>query len=328
MGNFRGHAGPGTAFLLLGVPLCLRAMSGKQRWIQKMRTDKRWLAYEGLVKITAGILGFLLEGGDMVITSSYQASSHHQHLSILGAVAALGFVDVLCLFEWLREPFWLVLNPIGFAWIGIMFNVHKQETDFRIFSHTVNEGILLLISLSRFVECIISMHMNTGHFELVRRLRKEKREHDSEKKTSCFKFFKCSGIYQGVQVDVSPYFSNPITLSSVFPMLTGLLVCLDGMWWWQMAFSFYVWPHTEHENGHMAFVRAYQLIYIHIAIIVVTMILLSIILRYVDKKNGWIFVEQNPLNEMQPYDGIQMTDIEHSDEGQQGDREVKLRSMK
>lgn len=51
-----------------------------------------------------------------------------------------GILDLLHIYNILKENFWAVVNPIFFAFIGFIFNVHEQETELRTLAHIMSSG--------------------------------------------------------------------------------------------------------------------------------------------------------------------------------------------
>jgi hypothetical protein len=152
---------------------------------------------------------------------------------------------------------------------------------------------------------MIALHSNPAHYQKVQQIRNDIKLDSINNSMNTKKgwhrwcsIFSDDGMHQGVQVAVNPVYTNPAVYKTVFPMLTGLLVCLNGLWWWQMAFSFYVWPAPqEMENGHHAITKAYETLFFHMAALVAIWIALSLIRRFLDRNNNncTTDLEMNPI---------------------------------
>jgi hypothetical protein len=225
---------------------------------------------ESWMKIIGGILGIILEGGDMVYHEAYTSESHWDHLRILTLITLVGIVDLLHIFSFLKENFWCVVTPVGFALIAFMFNLHQQDSAASTFAHNINAYLLYAGAISRFVELMIGIHSNPQHHKMaltkIRNIKERsptlenKPTHSNNGGSStCFSFWPFSvssksrkhssgsGSRKGKQYPLNPIYTNPFTYKTIFPMLTAILIIMEGMWWWYMGVTFF-WPGKEHGN--------------------------------------------------------------------------------
>jgi len=283
---------PGTGLVIAGFFLLLKAMNIS--FLKGMRTSKFWLNAEGFIKILGGIVGILFEYGDMVTTHKY-SQSHYDHLEILGLIVILGVLDIAHLHNVLRDPIWMMTSPVGWAYIGIKFNAHEQETYVRVTAHYINTVVLILAGCSRALENFINLHTNKKYHVAV--LKKEMLEKETKKSSpTCTVWNFCSFLSvrgccktnapsDGVIIGYNSIYTNQQVYATIFPMLTAMLIMFDGIWWWEMGVSLFRGPpNPAMENGHMGMEMIYQMFGRDLMILIVTTAFISFILHQIDQR--------------------------------------------
>jgi len=84
---------------------------------------------------------------------------------------------------------------------------------------------------------------------------------------------------------VNSIYTNPQIYSTIFPMLTAMLIIFDGIWWWEMGVTlFRAPPNIEMENGHMGMEMGYQMFGRDFMILIAITAFCSFILHQIDQR--------------------------------------------
>jgi len=285
MGNFQGHWIPGTGFLICGLFLLMKAMNIS--FLKSFRTSPFWLNSEGAFKIIAGAIGILIEYSDMVSTNS-NSQSHYDHLNILTVVMVLGILDLIHLHNLLRDSIWCMTSPVGFIYLGLRLDAHPQETDLKITAHHITANIFILVACSRAIEYLISIHTNNKYHASVIKKEMIKQENRSSSRNCLNSLISCSCCKRYAGDNIIPgynsIYTNPQIYSTIFPMLTAMLVIFLGIWWWEMAVTLFLNSDPSIENDHMAMEMSYQMFGRAFLILIAITATISFLLHQIDRR--------------------------------------------
>lgn len=219
-GNFIGHIGPGSFFLLLGIFHYLQAIESKFS-ATVFRTTAAYLA-KFMAIILASALGLSVEYGLMNSHSGPWYST--PHLWMFFSVLFGGTLVLFALFNVLREPSWSVALPISLFTVGISFFTHDDSTPLNLLVHQVISVATTLLSVSIFVELSVSYQTKFSW--------NEHQQADS----SC----NCC-IWKVSLKDLNPTYVNPQLYNTIYPSLTGYSAMFLGIFWILVAFTIYTW---------------------------------------------------------------------------------------
>jgi len=280
MGNFKGHSLPGTGFFLVGFLYFLR--STNVSFLLPLRQNKAWILLEPVGKIVGGIAGVVLEWSFM---ESMQMSTK-DHLFVLAIIAGLGFLELFHMLGYLQSPIWPVVNYSGFGLIGLLFAVHEGDSELENWMHKINAVLFLLLVLSKITEVSIGLHTNKEYHKQVKL-----REKSTFSRRVLFPCCCCCTVPDdGIVCGINSMYTNPTIYSTIFPSLSGILLMLNGQWWWQMAFSlFYYHPENTDHTMNMAHMEgqlhiAMTLFIRHFCVLVTVAALISWSLEWLDRK--------------------------------------------
>jgi len=263
--------------------------SSNVSFLNSLRVSKFWLSFEGVFKIFAGSLGAFIEYMDMVTTANY-VQSHYDHIGMLGIFVLLGVIDLLHLYNVLRDPIWCMMSPVGFIYLGVQFGAHEQPTDLRLRAHNINALILILAGLSRAAEMMISLHTNKKYHTAV--LKKELLEESNSKPWNIRSLFSnvllCRGCFRPsheIITGVNSIYTNPRVYATIFPMFTAMLLIFDGFWWWDMGLTLFRGPpDMDMENGHHAMSKSFSMVGRDLMIELTVVAFTSLVLYQIDKR--------------------------------------------
>jgi hypothetical protein len=202
--------------------------------------------------------------------------NNNQHLIIWGGFFTSGLVEFLHIFNYLKEPFWGVVPPVGMCYVGIMLTVHEQ---FRVFWRYLH----LVSGMVTFPAVIILMYLP------IRAMNNYREKIDKKKLGKLSKtpasLFSCG---RGLTLDdINPVYADLSVYNTVWPGLVAFFLCLESVLWYEMAFRMGWWsgtdlppevPHAEH---------AFLAMFIgDIVIVLVIFAVTSYIARSIDKCLG------------------------------------------
>jgi len=235
MGNFRGHALPGSAFLLFGLLAFLRSLDIS--FLGGFRSKRFWITFESFVLISSGGVGWFIELADTDLSNI--SMSHSDHLNILAMIFGLGVLEFFHLYGYLESPVWGLGVPIGFILIGLLFAAHPQESELGTTSHLISSFLLFISSLSKMVEVFLVHQFSKTENKIQKR--------NQTCRGNLFNIFCCNN-------PLNPMYTNVAIYSTLFPAFTAFMLSLTGVWWWQMGFSIFLYPYPEQmRTAHLAF---------------------------------------------------------------------------
>jgi len=337
MGDFIGHAGPGSGFLFIGLFLFLQALNISIT--QPFRYTKKWISFEGWCKIVFAIVGAFLE---LTLMNSWKLpfyQSHYDHFQMYSIVFISGFGDLLHIHRVLKENGWCLISPLSFVFFAVLMSAHMQETYLQTFGHKVTTVLLLVLAFSRIAQLLISLHTNEKHHKhYIAQQKKSLRIEQIPTKYSwdwnqfimvpcrCFPYsgkgytnqmspqrgIARNGYHKQHRLSISSpersehllsinsAYTNPLVYQTVFPLSTACLAISIGIWWWQMAWNFYLFPlPTEQQEGHHGMSEGYWMLYLNFIVTIFGCSLLSIILHKIDH---WISLRRKNYVPMESLD--------------------------
>eukprot|EP00008_Paramoeba_atlantica_P011777 CAMPEP_0201489282 /NCGR_PEP_ID=MMETSP0151_2-20130828/21788_1 /ASSEMBLY_ACC=CAM_ASM_000257 /TAXON_ID=200890 /ORGANISM="Paramoeba atlantica, Strain 621/1 / CCAP 1560/9" /LENGTH=273 /DNA_ID=CAMNT_0047874819 /DNA_START=45 /DNA_END=866 /DNA_ORIENTATION=+ len=206
MGNFRGHFGPATFFLIGGIYFFLKA--SMFRCTHFMRFTYKGLLIPGLI----GVVGsFCLGFGEFMVSDSPWLPSHRDHFRLNFSVFFLSVVYVLHLTNILKGSMWGLFPALAFFVDGLVAQMHHQNVMARSMAHQFAGSLFYSFALAYTLEYLTALY-----FQPPKEMQKEM---ENERKAGC------NGVYL-----------NPSTYQTPFPMLTSFTLTLNAVWWYQMAF--------------------------------------------------------------------------------------------
>lgn len=229
MGNWVGHAGPGTALLLFGIFAFLRALN--LRSLRFLRVNRFWLFFEPGCKFAMAIVGMTIETAQM----KGWAMSHGEHYKLLSVFGFIGLVDILHLKHVVRGHAWAMVSPLGFAFLGYLIASHVQEDLVKKYFHEFNGMMAYAGAFTRALEMCVSIYSvrsRPSPLELATQKRL-----DGSAPLYCRGQICCGGAMCAKQ-DVrklNPVYTSQAVYRTPLPMLTAFFTILAGAWWWRMA---------------------------------------------------------------------------------------------
>lgn len=226
MGDFRGHFGPATFFLLCGIYLYLKASMFKAT--EGLRYSYIGLLIPGLV----GMLGsFALGFGEYIVSGNPSLHSHQDHFRMNFGVFVLAGVYVLHLSGFLKGKFWGLIESICFLTIGILTVQHPQATLAHTMAHHIAGYFFMTFAVCFAVEYLCACFLTPSK--------------EDERLYPILKSKVVNHIY-----------ANPAVYKTPFPMLTAFILLINGVWWYQMSYYLFTedLPLTKEEldSPHMA----------------------------------------------------------------------------
>ncbi|ELR19673.1 uncharacterized protein ACA1_199560 [Acanthamoeba castellanii str. Neff] len=304
MGNFRGHAFPGTMMLMLGVVHFLRASDVS--FLRKLRTSQFWITFEAFGFAFYGALGAFLEYLDGVIVNHEifnVRESHQDHIHITSMVSMAGLLTLLHQYKVLKAPGWGLALPAGLCFIALYFTAHPQPDELLTFSHQVTAFLFFLYGVSRSAEYLVNLHLGSEHHTKVNDLSVAYRQSGRQLSSSfyllgipdllrccCRKLVRSrSDAAQETLVGIHPAYTNQKSYETVFPLITAFALFFNGVWWWEMAVSLFIQANKEeighNMNGMHAVHFAYShMIYKHLLWVLSAALLVSLFFRWLESR--------------------------------------------
>lgn len=310
MGNFRGHAFPGTLMIFLALFYFLRSLNVS--FLRPLRTKQFWITFEALGFAFYGALGVVLETLDALIPNVNFSESHLDHIHITSVVCLSGLITLLHLYKVLDGAGWGLFLPSGLIFIAVMFTAHPQPTDVGTFAHDFTAVLFFLTAASRAGEYLVGLHANKSHHLKTRAAVAAWRRSGRSLSRSfylldlpkrllgwmccCLPSSWCYDARHGrdekvekdeVLVGLHPAYTNPKVYQTVLPMLTAYTLFLNGVWWWEMAVTFYITKDIPDAalNGHMAKHYAYShMIYPHVLWVTSFFVIVAFGLKWLDSR--------------------------------------------
>lgn len=243
MSWFWGHLLPASGWLLMALYHFLQSMNGV-KWLQPLRTKPGFIAARSVAVMAFCVLGVL---GELIGEWNERWSvNNNQHLIIWTGFFVGGLVELLCIFNVLKEPFWTVIPPVGMCYVGVMLSIHEQ---FRVFWRYLHLGS----GLVTFPAVIILMYLPMRAMSNYRAKVDNKEIKSTGARsngTSCLCFWKGKTID-----DLNPAYTDLTQYNTPWPGLVAFFLCLESMIWYEMAFRMGWWsgenlppevPHAEH----------------------------------------------------------------------------------
>ena len=133
-----GHALPGTAWLVYGLLKWLQALQRVPR-LQAMRTNGHLVVLFPALMIFYALVGMITEVGS-TWDAFVEGHGNWGHLLMLACLGVSGVIEGASMLglSVAAEPVWLVVAPIGTAYMAFMLSVHDQATLFWTYLHTVS----------------------------------------------------------------------------------------------------------------------------------------------------------------------------------------------
>jgi len=238
-----GHLLPGTGWLLMALFHYLQSMNGVT-WLKPLRTKPGFIAARSLAVMLFCVLGV---AGEFIGERGHSwGVNNNQHLIIWGGFFTGGVVEFLHIFNYLKEPFWGVIPPVGMCYVGIMLTVHEQ---FRVFWRYLH----LVSGMVTFPAVIILMYIPIRAMNNYRK-KVEKKEVKINKNPSPSSSIFCCWRGKSLE-DLNPVYTDLSVYNTVWPGLVAFFLCLESILWYEMAFRMGWWsgtnlppevPHAEH----------------------------------------------------------------------------------
>jgi len=148
-----------------------------------------------------------------------------QHLIIWGGFFTGGLVEFLHIFNYLKEPFWGVIPPIGMCYVGLMLAFHEQLRVFWRYLHLVS-------GLVTFPAVLILMYMPIRAMTNYRK-KVEEKDFKPNKNSSPNSIFCC---WRGKTIDdLNPVYTDLSVYNTVWPGLVSFFLCLESVLWYEMT---------------------------------------------------------------------------------------------
>lgn len=172
--------------------------------------------------------------------------NNNQHLIIWGGFFTGGLIEFLALFNYLKEPFWTVIPPVGLCYVGVMLTVHEQ---FRVFWRYLHLGS----GMVTFPAVLILMYIPIRAMANYRK-KVDNKEVKVNKSSGPSSWLCCA--WRGKTLDdLNPAYTDLTIYNTPWPALVAFFLCLESMLWYEMAFRMGWWsgenlppevPHAEH----------------------------------------------------------------------------------
>jgi len=152
--------------------------------------------------------------------------NNNQHLIIWAGFFVGGLVEFLHIFNFLKEPFWCVIPPVGMCYVGVMLTIHEQ---FRVYWRYLH----LVSGLVTFPAVIILMYIP---------LRAMSRYHKRMEKKGESKTLKSTGgssicCWKGKTLDdLNPVYTDLSVYNTALPGLVAFFLALESIIWFEMTF--------------------------------------------------------------------------------------------
>jgi len=252
MGNFHGHAIPGTLMMILGLFYFLRSL--KVSWLRGLRTRQFWISFEALSFAFYGALGAIGEFLDALIPNANFSESHLDHIHVTSALCVVGIVELLHLYKVLDSPAWGLVMPGGLVFVATLFTAHPQAYDLESFAHAFTAFLFWITAISRALEIFSGMYLNQTYLRRIQ-VRNATWGRKGGKPFSRNYYLMdiprvlcccCSPRTRDakeeeeeVQLGLNPGYFNPIIYTTPFPLISAASMFFNGVWWWEMAFAFF-----------------------------------------------------------------------------------------
>jgi len=284
MGSFAGHVVPGSAMLFVGLVVLLRSLNIS--YLRCLRANKFWLSIEGIMLVVLGVVAFTMEYLDKLLSHS-DAMSHSDHMVILLLLFGAGLVDLLHRHMILDNTAWAMLFPFSISFIGIIFMYHDGDSILETPYHVINAYLLLLAASSLGISLLIGLHSNK-RFHMAIKTRPHTTHNPTAAPCKWWHIFCCcfcckQRSYPDYAVPgIHPMYTNPKVYGTVFPMLWGYFIFLDGCWWWEIAISVYI--NNVQVPQFTAFVIALHTLAKYVICTLLSLAVIVSVLKIIDAK--------------------------------------------
>jgi len=262
MGDFKGHVAPAIFMMIAGMLYYLRALD--LTMTQKIRNNKVGHLGPPIIVAVMGFCLFTGESIDMTVNKAFSSMSHHLHLRLDFLLFLAGFIHMLFMSNRLRGPVWPLTAPVILAFMGFILFTHTQKNLVETYGHYIAAIGILSLCVSLIAETFVGLHM-----------RKEGSPHPSQDTQTLI-----PGIHW--------IFTNPALYESVFPMLSGAIICLNGCYWFIMGYNFYIGDveaRFPSANEPMFAVSAVMGMVFNVFLITLSgLVLLTLVLQFVDNR--------------------------------------------
>jgi hypothetical protein len=223
MGRFLGHGATGTFFYLLGLHMFLR--STDVRFLRALRTDYRWLASEGIGLSVGGLIYTVGEVSLMLVEVGYWKMSTTQHVLMSASFSLCGCILLLHLFKFLRGVAWIVVEPLLWFLLGLLWYLHPQDNGYFAFGHASIGLMFMALAFSRLGEALVMFYSNAAYHRRVALA--QYRPHGRALSLSTVAADRVHSMYTNEAVYATP-----------LPVVSAFLLMLIGTWDWDMAVHF------------------------------------------------------------------------------------------
>eukprot|EP01094_Clydonella_sp_ATCC50884_P025137 TRINITY_DN6487_c0_g1_i1.p1 TRINITY_DN6487_c0_g1~~TRINITY_DN6487_c0_g1_i1.p1 ORF type:complete len:293 (+),score=91.12 TRINITY_DN6487_c0_g1_i1:162-1040(+) len=262
MGNFPGHILPGLCFMLMGLLLFLRSLADVPA-LQWLRLSRHGIFLSPALKFGTGVVGICAEFVDMIYHDFSTAGSHFEHLKLLTLITVMGVTEALHMRRVISGPFWPYVQPAFLLLISVMLSSHEQEHRLMELYHQMSGLLSLLMAVTLAGDISVSMH--------------------SKHRLKVYEEAGAADDTVGRELrDLHPMYYNQSVYRTLFPMATAVLLFINGTWWWQMAFSFFINVQSipaKYLDGAMAPMYMYGAFFNHVIGVVLGAALLEMLLK-------------------------------------------------
>jgi len=246
MSWFWGHILPASGWMLMALFHWLQSMNGVT-WLKPLRTKPIWIAARSLAVMVFCFAGV---AGEFIGERNHSwGVNNNQHLIIWAGFFVGGLIELLHIFNFLKEPFWSVIPPVGMCYVGVMLTIHEQ---FRVYWRYLH----LVSGLVTFPAVIILMYMPVRAMANYRK-RVEKKEFKSTKSGNSSSSVCC---WRGKTLDdLNPVYTDLSVYQTPLPGLVAFFLALESILWFEMTFRMGWWsgsnlpPEVDHpEHAFLA----------------------------------------------------------------------------
>jgi len=302
MGNFHGHAIPGTLMILLGLFYFLRSL--KVSFCRGLRTRQFWISFEALSFAFYGGLGAIAEFLDALIPNANFSESHLDHIHVTSALCVVGIIELLHLYKVLENPAWGLVMPGGLVFVATLFTAHPQAYDLESFAHAFTAFLFWVTAISRALEIFAGMYLNQAYLRRLQ-VRSATWRRKGGKPFSrnyylmdiprvlccCFspRVRDAKEEEEEVQLGLNPGYFNPIIYTTPFPLLSAASMFFNGVWWWEMAVAFFSnegkdIPESEKMNPMATHYAYSHQIFPHFVWVSFFLVFVTIAAKFIDRR--------------------------------------------
>jgi len=204
-----------------------------------------WLAARSIAVMVFCVLGVT---GEFIGERGHSwGVNNNQHLIIWGGFFVGGLIELLAIFNILKEPFWTVIPPVGMCYVGVMLTVHEQFLVFWRYLHLGSgmvtfPAVIILMYLP--IRAMYNYRQKVDNKEIKNNNRSDRGP------SSCLCFWRGKTLE-----DLNPAYTDLTVYNTPWPGLVAFFLCLESMIWYEMAFRMGWWsgsnlppevPHAEH----------------------------------------------------------------------------------